>query len=370
MASEVGDGLARDFVDSAGARGPEPRLQMRVIMSEHGRLICKAHGMFCPENEAETGRITKIMDGMVNVEWEGNPGPAECCYLVGKYDKHMLKSADRCSSQLASACRIDVLQDTSAAAAQDPDCDKQAWWKGNPKVLVHDPALGCGQDAAPLAGRLVGVLLLVDGAPNEIKMPTRCIVPSLPLFHCTQVPTPIGDVETEYAASGQLLKVHAWWEQQDPTVRICESSTPLDGASAIAVGLEVQVKVDNRWRAPQHLPLGSVTLNAYIVGSQLLEDGDYETSVSMLEAALTEAMLHRAHLLQLKILLHLAGAQSELGRYGNALAHLQHGHAVLQQQQQQQQQPAGAREESEMLGLMLQANFGEIYRMTGDNGKV
>ena len=59
-----------------------------------------------------------------------------------------------------------------------------------------------------------------------------------------------------------------WWAY-DTTVRITDTNLRLDGRSSLLVALEVKVQIENVLRAPQRKPLADVTLNTYILGSQL-----------------------------------------------------------------------------------------------------
>jgi len=250
------------LVDVAGIRGPEPTVGMQVMISETGRAICQAHGFFCPDSEVGKGTIDKVMDGQVQVKWEGGKDGA---YLCGKYDQYMLVAATTTSTDADSQEAVPY-----AHVAHHPEWGQRVWWKGNIKVAVRCQRSG-SSETIPALGRLVRMVVMVDGEPDEITIPSRCIIPPQP--HYKLVPTSDDMGEERSPQDGvHVLKVLPWWAY-DTAVRITDTNSRLDGTSALVVALEVQVQIENVLRAPQRKPLADVTLNTYILGSQLFEDG-------------------------------------------------------------------------------------------------
>jgi len=329
---------ARRIVDSAGIRGPEPRVGLRVTMSADGRAVCAAHGFFCPDGDGE-GTVRAAMGGSVAVDWDcGKRGD----YLVGQYNQYMLLVAP-CGGG-GGAVPGEVPAHThrapaDGAASADLELSRP-WWKGTPHVAAFTPG-----STKPANGRLVRVAVRVDGEPNEILVPTGYILPPEPHFRleageivrirglvnapqyngmlatrvtsggsdasggkvCVELlatskqlqvslekiePIPGADVD------GEVLRVCPWWNSSQ-VVRIQGTGTRLDGASALVVGFEVVTEVEqtvhglraNAASAPQRLPLSSVVAHSYHLAMQCTEGQDLQQSYRLMASALVQARL-------------------------------------------------------------------------------
>jgi len=367
---------ARRIVDSAGIRGPEPRVGLRVTMSADGRAVCAAHGFFCPDGDGE-GTVRAAMGGSVAVDWDcGKRGD----YLVGQYNQYMLLVAP-CGGG-GGAVPGEVPAHThrapaDGAASADLELSRP-WWKGTPHVAAFTPG-----STKPANGRLVRVAVRVDGEPNEILVPTGYILPPEPHFRleageivrirglvnapqyngmlatrvtsggsdasggkvCVELlatskqlqvslekiePIPGADVD------GEVLRVCPWWNSSQ-VVRIQGTGTRLDGASALVVGFEVVTEVEqtvhglraNAASAPQRLPLSSVVAHSYHLAMQCTEGQDLQQSYRLMASALVQARLVGDDIQQAKCRLWLFKIARDLGRMGSALAHLQEAHATL-----------------------------------------
>ena len=143
------------LVDATGIGGPQPRKGMRVAMSEAGRVVCKAHGFYCPASADGQGSITKLIGGgqSVKVQWEeGKEGD----YLCGKFDQHMLVCVEHLNPSGADSHDPRQRVHGIGAVVHHPGWGDRAWWKGNTKVRVHDhPALGGGRAGGSVYGRLL-----------------------------------------------------------------------------------------------------------------------------------------------------------------------------------------------------------------------
>jgi tetratricopeptide (TPR) repeat protein len=315
---------AGETLDASGIRGPEPRADMRVVMSEAGWNACRAHGFPCPDSRDELGTVIKVLGAgdAAHVRWDGG---LEGDWLCGKFDQFMLLSAESAQSPprvSAVAAANETLQGLAL----------RAWWKGTIKVLVRDDAGG-----QSTLGRLVRMAVVVDGQPNELMLPARCIVPPSPPFR-----------------SSDAANVQPWWEY-NTAVRITGTSdSELDGNSALVVALEVQIQFKGTWLAPQRMPLTAVTVNGYVLGLQMHENGNLaESRHWFIAAARAEGM----PLEQVKALVYLFQISFEFGNLGEALDYLHQGRAILANQ------PDPKFDE---LRTMVIGNLGEVYRETGD----
>ena len=308
-------------LDASGIRGPEPRADMRVVMSEAGWNACRAHGFPCPDSRDELGTVIRVLGAgeAAHVRWDGG---LEGDWLCGKFDQFMLLSAE--SAQ--SPPRVSAV----AAANEGLQGLTRAWWKGRIKVLVRDDAGG-----QSTLGRLVRMAVVVDGQPNELMVPARCIVP--PPFR-----------------SSDAANVQPWWEYTTAVRITGTSDSELDGKSALVVALEVQTQFEGTWLAPQRMPLTAVTVNGYVLGLQMHENGNLAESRHWFIAA---ARAEGRPLEQVKALVYLFQISFEFGNLGEALEYLHQGRAILANQ------PDPKFDE---LRTMVIGNLGEVYRETGD----
>jgi len=365
--SDAGLAAAGRQLRLVGTRGCGPRQNMMVMMSVEGRAICQAHGFSCPEGQADTGKITKVMEGQVEVSWEIGTNGA---YLCGKFDKYMLVCADPPDMNSQVGGGGDAVEPAGVVGsggsdgrdvAHHEDWGRRAWWKGNIKVRVCNsiPESATGTSAL---GRLVKVVVMVDGEPNEITVPSRCIIPPEPAYKLEPSSRGMGGESSNHDGV-RVLSVKPWWDYAT-SVRITDTNSRLDGRSALVVALEVQVEIQNTLRAPQRVPLANVSLDTYILGSQLVEDGKYTEAETMLQSALADADLHQQPLQQVKVLLHLFALYMALSNFGNALTHVLKAQAIIQHPLQQPQHAAQG--EAAQLHMQVLGNLGQTHSIMGD----
>ena len=361
--------MQRRIVDSAGLRGPEPRVGMRVVMSAEGTAICAAHGFFCPNGDGE-GTVSAVMGGTVSVQWDdGQRGD----YLVGQYDKHMLLVAG------GPAPRDGPVLGGGEAPAPGGAVLSRPWWKGTQYVGAC-----VASSQAPAIGRLVRVAVRVDGEPNEILIPMGCVVPPLPHFRleerqvvrikapqyngklatrargsedssgkvCVELLGPNPEqllllpdkIEPVFEADSdtdglKVIKVRPWWWESQHVVDITATGTRLDGKRALVVAFEVVTQVEHDVNgvrtdsagAPRRLPISSVFVTAYHLGMQCREDSDQDLQLgqTLMASALVEARLAGDSIGQARACLWLFQISRDRGNMGSALAHLHEAHAVL-----------------------------------------
>jgi hypothetical protein len=338
------------LVDCNGTCGPEPRVGMAVHMSAEGHQICQAYALLSPPKQSR-GVISAVSGhGSVNVEWEsGGSG----VYLVGKYGKYMLTHAglDGHASFATQGCRGRNVEEAGRAEV-DHEVPRQATTIG---VRVHDSTLG----STPMQGVLGRVFVLADGCPNELTVPLRCVIPQCQLFR----------IEAE-----GRVRLQPWWSVDPPTVTITDCDLQVDGRLALITGLEIQLSMEDGLGPPQRISAELVSLDCYVLGVRLKEEGDAASSERLMLAALTEESEDSEAGVARKVgvLIHLASAVAVSHRFGEALAHLQHALVLLQQQRRKpgsgghDSRQDGTSAELEKLEMMVVGDIGEVYRQTGD----